>query len=145
MDGVKPTKNPAQSAGGQDDRAVYGPAGAEGDQLRRSSYGYDIRVADEFRIFTKREFDDRGPEAFHPKSDRGVPGRCLHPFRPNSLRGAYQWNISGFAERGDDLSRKSTYARCGIIVNVTPFNRVGRFCDAGNQQHDAAAGEDLCE
>ncbi|MBK8046085.1 MAG: dCTP deaminase [Anaerolineales bacterium] len=88
-----------------------------------SSYGYDIRVADEFRIFTPatgqltvvdpKQIDERA--MVHYRGDV-----CIIP--PNSF--ALARTVEYFRIPRDVLTiclGKSTYARCGIIVNVTPF------------------------
>jgi len=86
-----------------------------------SSFGYDIRVADHFRIFKSgsgavvdpKQFDERGLDDF-----RGPV--CLIP--PNSF--ALSLSVERFKLPRNVLALcvgKSTYARCGIIVNVTPF------------------------
>ena len=86
-----------------------------------SSYGYDIRVADEFKIFTNISAAVIDPKAFDPRSfvDLKAPV-CIVP--PNSF--ALARTIEYFRIPRDVLTvclGKSTYARCGIIVNVTPF------------------------
>ena len=86
-----------------------------------SSYGYDIRVADEFKIFTNISATVIDPKAFDPRSfvDLKAPV-CIVP--PNSF--ALARTIEYFRIPRDVLTvclGKSTYARCGIIVNVTPF------------------------
>ena len=86
-----------------------------------SSYGYDLRVADEFKVFTNvfntvvdpKDFDDRS--FVDMKTDV-----CIVP--PNSF--ALARSVEYFRIPRDVLTicvGKSTYARCGIIVNVTPF------------------------
>ena len=86
-----------------------------------SSYGYDLRVSDEFKVFTNvyntvvdpKEFDERS--FVDMKTDV-----CIVP--PNSF--ALARSIEYFRIPRDILTiclGKSTYARCGIIVNVTPF------------------------
>jgi dCTP deaminase len=86
-----------------------------------SSYGYDIRVAPEFKVFTNvhnvvvdpKEFDDRSFVDIHEKE-------CIIP--PNSF--ALARTLEYFRIPRDVLVvclGKSTYARCGIIVNVTPL------------------------
>jgi dCTP deaminase len=86
-----------------------------------SSYGYDIRVADEFKIFTNVHSAIVDPKAFDPKSMVDFQGSvCIIP--PNSF--ALARTIEYFRIPRDVLTicvGKSTYARCGIIVNVTPF------------------------
>ncbi|PLS77110.1 MAG: dCTP deaminase [Chloroflexi bacterium] len=88
-----------------------------------SSYGYDIRVADEFKIFTSAtgELTVVDPKHFDPKSFADFRGDvCIIP--PNSF--ALAKTVEYFRIPRDVLTicvGKSTYARCGIIVNVTPF------------------------
>jgi dCTP deaminase len=86
-----------------------------------SSYGYDIRVADEFKIFTNVFSAVVDPKHFDPKSMVDYQGGvCVIP--PNSF--ALARTIEYFRIPRSVLTvclGKSTYARCGIIVNVTPF------------------------
>jgi dCTP deaminase len=86
-----------------------------------SSYGYDIRVADEFKIFTNVYSEFVDPKHFDPRSMVDYKGQvCVIP--PNSF--ALARTIEYFRIPRDVLTiclGKSTYARCGIIVNVTPF------------------------
>ena len=86
-----------------------------------SSYGYDIRVADEFKIFTNINNTVIDPKQFDPRSFVDVKTDvCIVP--PNSF--ALARTIEYFRIPRDVLTvclGKSTYARCGIIVNVTPF------------------------
>jgi dCTP deaminase len=86
-----------------------------------SSYGYDIRVADEFKIFTNVFSAIVDPKHFDPKSMVDYKGEvCVIP--PNSF--ALARTVEYFRIPRDVLTicvGKSTYARCGIIVNVTPF------------------------
>jgi dCTP deaminase len=86
-----------------------------------SSYGYDIRVADEFKVFTNINSTVIDPKAFDPRSFVDVQAdMCIVP--PNSF--ALARTIEYFRIPRDVLTvclGKSTYARCGIIVNVTPF------------------------
>jgi dCTP deaminase len=86
-----------------------------------SSYGYDIRVANEFKIFTNVFSAIVDPKAFDPKSMIDFTGdMCIIP--PNSF--ALAKTVEYFRIPRDTLTicvGKSTYARCGIIVNVTPF------------------------
>jgi dCTP deaminase len=86
-----------------------------------SSYGYDARVADEFKIFTNVDSGVVDPKAFSPNSfvDRKTDV-CIIP--PNSF--ALARTVEYFRIPRDVLViclGKSTYARCGIIVNVTPL------------------------
>lgn len=86
-----------------------------------SSYGYDIRVADEFKIFTNVFSAIVDPKDFSPQSMIDYKGDvCIIP--PNSF--ALARTIEYFRIPRGVLTiclGKSTYARCGIIVNVTPF------------------------
>lgn len=86
-----------------------------------SSYGYDLRVADEFKIFTNVQSTVVDPKHFDEKSFVEFKGSvCVIP--PNSF-------VLGMTVEYLKIPRnvlticlgKSTYARCGIIVNVTPF------------------------
>lgn len=86
-----------------------------------SSYGYDARVADEFKIFTNVNGDVVDPKNFSSTSfvDR-KSDICVIP--PNSF--ALARTVEYFRIPRDVLViclGKSTYARCGIIVNVTPL------------------------
>jgi dCTP deaminase len=86
-----------------------------------SSYGYDIRCAPEFKIFTNINSTIVDPKAFDPNSFVDVRGEvCIIP--PNSF--ALARTIEYFRIPRNILTiclGKSTYARCGIIVNVTPL------------------------
>ncbi len=86
-----------------------------------SSYGYDIRVADEFKVFTNINSTLIDPKAFDPRSFVDLKSDiCIVP--PNSF--ALARTVEYFRIPRDVLTvclGKSTYARCGIIVNVTPF------------------------
>ena len=86
-----------------------------------SSYGYDARVGREFKIFTNVDSAIVDPKAFSPASfvDRELDV-CVVP--PNSF--ALATTMEYFRVPRDVLViclGKSTYARCGIIVNVTPL------------------------
>ena len=86
-----------------------------------SSYGYDMRVASEFRIFTNVNSTIVDPKQFDERSFVEFSGpACLIP--PNSF--ALGRSVEYFKIPRNILTicvGKSTYARCGIIVNVTPF------------------------
>jgi len=86
-----------------------------------SSYGYDIRVADEFKIFTNIGGTVVDPKNFDQNNVVDFKGKiCIVP--PNSF--ALARTVEYFKMPRDVLAiclGKSTYARCGIIVNVTPF------------------------
>jgi dCTP deaminase len=86
-----------------------------------SSYGYDMRVAPEFKIFTNALSAIVDPKAFDAKSFVEFEGEsCIVP--PNSF--ALARSIEYFRIPRNVLTicvGKSTYARCGIITNVTPF------------------------
>ena len=86
-----------------------------------SSYGYDARVADEFKIFTNVDSAVVDPKQFSTASfvDRKTDV-CIIP--PNSF--ALARTVEYFRIPRNVITLcvgKSTYARCGIIVNVTPF------------------------
>jgi dCTP deaminase len=86
-----------------------------------SSYGYDLRVADEFKVFTNVFNTVVDPKNFDDKSFVDLQTDvCIVP--PNSF--ALARSVEYFRIPRDLLTiclGKSTYARCGIIVNVTPF------------------------
>ncbi|MEK7726845.1 MAG: dCTP deaminase [candidate division KSB1 bacterium] len=86
-----------------------------------SSYGYDVRIADEFKIFTNVFGAVVDPKSFDPKSFVDFKGEvCMIP--PNSF--ALGSTVEYFRIPRNVLCTclgKSTYARCGIIVNVTPL------------------------
>lgn len=86
-----------------------------------SSYGYDVRCADEFKIFTNINSTIVDPKNFDEKNFVEFKGdRCIIP--PNSF--ALARTVERFKIPRDVLVvclGKSTYARCGIIVNVTPL------------------------
>ena len=86
-----------------------------------SSYGYDIRVADEFKIFTNIGGTIVDPKNFNEQNVVDFKGEiCIVP--PNSF--ALARTIEYFKIPRDVLAiclGKSTYARCGIIVIVTLF------------------------
>jgi dCTP deaminase len=86
-----------------------------------SSYGYDIRVADEFKVFTNINSTVVDPKNFDPRSFVDLTTDvCIIP--PNSF--ALAKTVEYFRIPRDVLTicvGKSTYARCGLIVNVTPF------------------------
>jgi dCTP deaminase len=86
-----------------------------------SSYGYDIRVTDEFKIFTNVHSAVVDPKHFNPRSFIDFKGEvCIIP--PNSF--VLARTVEYFRIPRNVLTMcigKSTYARCGLIVNVTPF------------------------
>ena len=86
-----------------------------------SSYGYDVRIADEFKIFTNVFGAVVDPKNFDPKSFVDFKGEvCIIP--PNSF--ALGRTLEYFRIPRNAMTicvGKSTYARCGIITNVTPL------------------------
>jgi dCTP deaminase len=86
-----------------------------------SSYGYDMRVSDEYKIFTNINNTIVDPKAFDEKSFIDFKGpECIIP--PNSF--ALAVSLEYFRIPRDVIViclGKSTYARCGIVVNVTPL------------------------
>jgi len=86
-----------------------------------SSYGYDLRVADEFKVFTPVGSTIIDPKHFDPKAFVDVQAKSIL-IPPNSF--ALARSVEYFRIPRSVLTLcvgKSTYARCGIIVNVTPF------------------------
>jgi dCTP deaminase len=86
-----------------------------------SSYGYDIRIADEFKIFTNINTTIVDPKRFDPRSFVDYQGEVA-VIPPNSF--ALGRSVEYFKVPRNVLTicvGKSTYARCGIITNVTPF------------------------
>jgi dCTP deaminase len=86
-----------------------------------SSYGYDLRVAQDFKVFTNVHNSIVDPKNFKADSFVDIRGEtCIIP--PNSF--ALACSVEYFRIPRNVLTLcigKSTYARCGIIVNVTPF------------------------
>jgi dCTP deaminase len=86
-----------------------------------SSYGYDVRCANEFKIFTNINSTIVDPKNFDPKNFVAITAdECIIP--PNSF--ALARTVERFRIPRNVLTvclGKSTYARCGIIVNVTPL------------------------
>src|SRR6516162_7050437 len=86
-----------------------------------SSYGYDVRVGRHFKVFTNARCAVVDPKHFDPNSFVDIEGDfCLIP--PNSF--ALGETVEYFEIPRDIIAvcvGKSTYARCGIIVNVTPL------------------------
>ena len=86
-----------------------------------SSYGYDIRVSDEYKVFTDVHNCLVDPKNFSPKSfvDLKAP-HCIVPAHSFALARSVEYfkiprNVIGLC------IGKSTYARCGIVVNITPL------------------------
>ena len=104
-------------------REVGGPGGSSQKIISygTSSYGYDIRCAPEFKVFTNIHSTVVDPKNFDEKSFVDFHGdSCIIP--PNSF--ALARTLEYFRIPRNVLTiclGKSTYARCGIIVNVTPF------------------------
>jgi dCTP deaminase len=87
-----------------------------------SSYGYDFRVAGEFKVFSNVNYTAVDPKAFDDRSFVSIDtdDYCIVP--PNSF--ALARTVEYFRIPRDIITvcvGKSTYARCGIIINVTPF------------------------
>lgn len=86
-----------------------------------SSYGYDIRIADEYKIFTNVNSTIVDPKKFDPKSFIDFRGEvCIIPPNSFALGRSVEYfrmprNVTGIC------LGKSTYARCGIICNITPL------------------------
>jgi dCTP deaminase len=98
--------------------------GADGQKIisyGTSSYGYDVRCADEFKIFTNINTTIVDPKSFDPRSFVDYQG-TVAVIPPNSF--ALGRSVEYFKIPRNVLTicvGKSTYARCGIITNVTPF------------------------
>ena len=86
-----------------------------------SSYGYDIRVADEFKIFNNKAAGMIDPKKLDPNAFYDFKGGvCVIP--PNSFVLARSFEYFRIPRNVMTICfGKSTYARCGIITNVTPF------------------------
>ncbi len=93
----------------------------DGVSFGLSSYGYDIRISDEFKIFTNINTTVVDPKDFDPHAFVDFKGKeCIIP--PNSF--ALGRSVEYFRIPRNVMTLcvgKSTYARCGIITNVTPF------------------------
>jgi dCTP deaminase len=111
-----------------------------------SSYGYDARVADEFKIFTNVDNALVDPKAFSEQSfvERQTEV-CIIP--PNSF--ALARTVEYFRIPRDVLViclGKSTYARCGIIVNVTPLEPEAKvYANEGACQFLFLKADEVCE
>lgn len=104
-----------------DGQVREGPEGERCISYGLSSYGYDLRVSDEFKVFTNVFNTVVDPKGFDDKSFVDIrTDVCIVP--PNSF--ALARSVEYFRIPREVLTicvGKSTYARCGIIVNVTPF------------------------
>ena len=103
------------------DRQIRSFEGKKQVSFGLSSYGYDLRVSEEFKVFTDVHNTVIDPKDFRESAFVSVKGDwCIIP--PNSF--ALARSIEYFRIPRNVLTLcigKSTYARCGIIVNVTPF------------------------
>ncbi len=87
-----------------------------------SSFGYDLRAADEFKIFTNIHSAVVDPKKFDENSFVDVKGKGFILIPPNSF--ALTRSVEYLKIPRDILGLcigKSTYARCGILINVTPL------------------------
>ena len=87
-----------------------------------SSYGYDIRIGREFKVFTNAYGATIDPKSFDPKSFVDIVSDTFITIPPNSF--ALARTVEYFRIPRNVITiclGKSTYARCGLIVNVTPF------------------------
>jgi dCTP deaminase len=104
-----------------DEQIRVSAAGAKLVSYGLSSYGYDIRVSEEFKVFTNVYNSIVDPKHFTEDAFVDISGHeCIIP--PNSF--ALARSVEYFRIPRNILTiclGKSTYARCGIIVNVTPF------------------------
>ena len=105
----------------QEDQIRYSDDNSRLISYGLSSYGYDVRCSNEFKIFTNTHSSIVDPKSFDPKSFVDVTAEeCIIP--PNSF--ALARTVEYFKIPRSVLTLclgKSTYARCGIIVNVTPL------------------------
>lgn len=106
------------------ERCTVGANGDRAISYGLSSYGYDIRVGNHFKVFTNVHTSKVDPKNFDPDAfvDFNVPDgeACMIP--PNSF--ALARSLETFVIPRNVLTLcigKSTYARCGIILNTTPF------------------------
>ncbi|MES2344781.1 MAG: dCTP deaminase [Chlamydiota bacterium] len=103
------------------DTQVRDVAGKKVVSFGLSSYGYDLRVSNEFKVFTNVNSSIIDPKDFNENAFVHVESDvCIVP--PNSF--ALARSVEYFRIPRNVLTLcigKSTYARCGIIVNVTPF------------------------
>jgi dCTP deaminase len=103
------------------DRQVREEKGERLVSFGLSSYGYDLRVAEEFKVFTNVHNTIVDPKNFNGNAFVDICAKtCIIP--PNSF--ALARSVEYFRIPRNVLTLcigKSTYARCGIIVNVTPF------------------------
>ena len=104
------------------DRQVRESEGKKIVSFGLSSYGYDLRVANEFKVFTNVYHSVVDPKKFREDAFVSITtdDYCIIP--PNSF--ALARSVEYFRIPRDVITLcigKSTYARCGIIVNVTPF------------------------
>ena len=104
----------------QEDQIRYSDDNSRLISYGLSSYGYDVRCANEFKVFTNIHSAIVDPKSFDEKSFVDINSDvCVIP--PNSF--ALSRTVEYFRIPRDVLTiclGKSTYARCGIIVNVTP-------------------------
>lgn len=104
-----------------DEQVKESASGGRAISFGLSSYGYDLRVSDEFKVFTNVFNTVVDPKNFDERSFVDLQTDvCIVP--PNSF--ALARSVEYFRIPRDVLTicvGKSTYARCGIIVNVTPF------------------------
>jgi dCTP deaminase len=86
-----------------------------------SSYGYDIRVSDEYKVFTDVHNCVVDPKAFNDKSFVDIRGpHCIVPAHSFALARSVEYFRIPRGVIGLCIG-KSTYARCGIVVNITPL------------------------
>ncbi len=86
-----------------------------------SSYGYDIRIDDEFKVFTGKNCKEVDPKNFKEESFETIKTDCCI-IPPNSFVLAKSKEYFRIPRNIITICfGKSTYARCGVIINVTPF------------------------
>ena len=111
-----------------------------------SSYGYDVRCARQFKVFTNINSTHRRSQGLRQEQLRGHGGRCLHHPAQLLCAGIHRGVLPHSAHRADGVPGQ---------VHLCPLRHhrqrhaagagVGRACDAGVLQHHAAAGTHLCQ
>lgn len=117
----RPVTAPGLEPGSSKLQTMTGPLTEKIISYGTSSYGYDVRCAREFKVFTNIHSTVVDPKNFNEKNFVDFEGDCCI-IPPNSF--ALARTIEYFRMPRDILTvclGKSTYARCGIIVNVTPL------------------------
>ena len=111
-----------------------------------SSYGYDIRVADEFKIFTNVFSAIVDPKQFDPRVDGRFSRRGVHHPAQFLCPGAHGRIFPHPAQRADHLRRQKHLRPLRDHRQRDALRAgMGRLCHPGDLQHHPAAGQDLCQ